>query len=171
MAFHSIRPLLIGLVFSCSFILRNAHPSTLEILEPFMVVYKGDIPAAGYMTIRQTGSEADRLLSARLADVTCGSHIELHDHISQFLGGQEIKKMVPLKYVDIPVTSPPTPPIYFSPGGKHLMLYNLPPSLKQMPTIQVILSFEKAGEIKVNFAVRTGLPETNVKKKACACDK
>ena len=89
------------------------------------------------------GAEADALLSAS-ADVA--TTVELHQTIKQ--DGKMV--MRPLPRVDIPAGGR----LEMKPGSYHIMLLGLKQDLKPGETVNVGLSFEKAGQMSVKAAVK-----------------
>ncbi len=98
---------------------------------------------AVYVTISNHGTEADALLSAS-ADVA--TTVELHQTIKQ--DGKMV--MRPLPRVDIPAGGR----LEMKPGSYHIMLLGLKQDLKPGETVNVGLSFEKAGQMSVKAAVK-----------------
>lgn len=105
----------------------------------------GVTTGAGYLTIRNAGAEADRLLGA---SSPVAATIELHTH--RDVGG--VMRMERVEFVDVPAGGAVT----FAPGGLHLMLFGWSGAA---PKAMVTLRFEKAGEATVPFAVGTLGPE------------
>lgn len=99
--------------------------------------------AAGYMTIRNTGSAADTLLggSASVAD-----RIEVHES-SEKDGVASMRKLN--QGLEIPANGS----VELKPGGLHLMLMGLKGTLVAGEPVQLVLNFEKAGSVTVEFAV------------------
>ncbi|NKC34421.1 copper chaperone PCu(A)C [Falsiroseomonas selenitidurans] len=98
---------------------------------------------AGFLTIRNTGSTADRLVSAR-ADAA--RTVELHTHLRE----NGIMRMRPVEAIDLP----PGETVTLQPGGLHLMLIDLTQALNTGETVPVTLVFEKAGTMQVRLAVQ-----------------
>jgi periplasmic copper chaperone A len=98
---------------------------------------------AVYVTIRNHGSEADALLSAS-SDVATTA--ELHQTIEQ--DGKMV--MRPLPKADVPAGGT----LEMKPGGYHIMLLGLKQDLKPGETIDVALTFEKAGQMSVEARVK-----------------
>jgi len=97
---------------------------------------------AGFMTLRNTGAQADRLLSAAspIARV-----VELHTHVRE----GDVMRMRPVQ--DIPVPAGET--VELRPGGLHVMLIGLNGPMQQGARVPVTLRFERAGEVQVNLTV------------------
>jgi periplasmic copper chaperone A len=98
---------------------------------------------AAYVTISNHGSEADALLSAS-ADVATTA--ELHATVEQ--DGKMV--MRPLPKFDVPASGR----LEMKPGSYHIMLLGLKQDLKPGETLNVGLSFEKAGQMSVEAPVK-----------------
>jgi copper(I)-binding protein len=105
-----------------------------------------DRPAAGYMTITNPGTEADALVGVSSPIATS---VEIHETMADPSG---MMAMSPIDRLDI--ASGGT--VKLEPGGYHLMLMGV----TQMPavggTVQLTLTFEKAGQVVVQAEVRAG---------------
>lgn len=100
--------------------------------------------SAAYMIIRNTGSEPDKLIAAS-SDVA--KTIELHTVIEE--GG--VMRMRPVEGgIDIPANGQ----VELKPGGFHVMLIGLTRDLNAGDSVQLTLTFEKAGQIPVTVQVR-----------------
>jgi copper(I)-binding protein len=98
---------------------------------------------AVYVTISNHGSGADALLSAS-SDVA--NTVELHETMAQ--DGKMV--MRPLQKIDVPAGGT----LEMKPGGYHIMLLGLKQDLTPGETINVGLSFEKAGQMSVKAPVK-----------------
>jgi copper(I)-binding protein len=96
-----------------------------------------------YVTISNRGSEADALLSAA-TDVA--NTAELHETVEQ--GGKMV--MRPLPKFDVPAGGK----LEMKPGSYHIMLLSLKQDLKPGDTVNVGLTFEKAGKIALEAPVK-----------------
>ncbi|HUQ24559.1 MAG TPA: copper chaperone PCu(A)C [Burkholderiales bacterium] len=101
---------------------------------------------AGYMKISTT--VADRLIGAASP---AAARVELHVTSKQ----GDVMRMREVKAYDIPVGGS----FALEPGGAHLMLVDLKAPLKEGARVPMTLRFERAGEVKVELAVR-GLGST-----------
>jgi periplasmic copper chaperone A len=99
--------------------------------------------AAAYMEIRNTGKQADRLLSATSA---VAQRVEMH--ITEREG--EVMKMREAKAFDIPARERYT----LRPGGAHMMLVDLKQPLKKGERFAMRLRFERAGELEIELEVQ-----------------
>lgn len=105
---------------------------------------KGAKLGAGYLTIENKGSTADKLVGAT-ADIS--GHIEVHE-MSMNDG---VMKMRP---VEGGLTIDPGKTVKLSPNGYHLMIMDLKSPLKQGEKVPVTLEFEKAGKVAVTLDVQ-----------------
>jgi copper(I)-binding protein len=104
----------------------------------------GSGPGAAYLSIRNDGDQADRLLGARSA---CCATIEIHH--TQVSDGR--MSMVPVENgIDIA----PGATVELVPGGYHLMLFEPIEPLRIGIQFVVTLQFERNGEIPVEIEVR-----------------
>ena len=99
--------------------------------------------SAVYVTLNNTGSQADALVSAasEVARV-----VELHE-VKQESG---VMKMRPVTSIPLPAGGT----VELKPGGYHLMLLDLKHDLKAAEKVPVTLRFEHGGELRIEAAVR-----------------
>ena len=104
---------------------------------------------AVYFTIENSGDQADRLVSAS-SDVA--GMVQVHE--TTMVDGTA--QMNEVDGVDVPAGGSVT----FEPGGYHVMMMDIPEPLEVGTTIDVVLSFETAGDITVAAEIRefTGEP-------------
>lgn len=119
---------------------------SLEIAHPHARATPPNAPVSGgYMVIRNTGDEADRLIGGQAG---FAKKVEIHEmsmendvmKMRELLGGLEI---------------PAGGEVELKPGGFHVMFIGLDGQLKDGETRPVTLIFEKAGSIDVDFNVET----------------
>lgn len=104
---------------------------------------KGAAVGGGYLTITNTGKEADRLVGGA-SDVSSG--VEVHEMSMD--GG--VMKMRP---VSGGLEIKPGQTVTLKPGGLHIMFTGLKKPLVQGQHLKVTLVFAKAGKIDVDFAI------------------
>lgn len=97
----------------------------------------------GFLTITNTGTEDDVLLSA--ASPAAG-HMEVHEMKME----GEVMKMRELAD-GLPIPAGAT--VELKPGGYHLMLMELKDRLVEGETVAVTLTFATAGTIEIPFAI------------------
>lgn len=103
----------------------------------------GATVAGGYVTLTNTGKEADRLIGGTFARAKT---VEVHIMTSEM-------GVMKMRQVTEGVELPPGVPVELKPGGLHLMLMGLSEGLKAGDTVKGTLTFEKAGSVDVEFAV------------------
>ena len=116
---------------------------SIEISSPWSrATPKGAQTAIGYMTIKNNGSTADRLV---------GGSIDIADRFQLHAMTMEdgVAKMRELSDVEIK----PGQTIEFKPGGSHVMFVNLKRPLSKGDHINGTLVFEHAGTAKIEYSV------------------
>jgi periplasmic copper chaperone A len=99
--------------------------------------------AGAYMTIRNTGTEADRLVAGSAA---VAGRFEIH----QMSMDKGVMKMRPLEGG---LEIRPGQSVEFKPGSFHVMLTGLKHQLERGQRVKATLEFEKAGKVDIEFAV------------------
>jgi copper(I)-binding protein len=103
---------------------------------------KGADVAAGYLTIHNNGTAADRL-TAGSADF---ASVEVHEVKME----NGVTKMQEMKDgLNVPAHSS----VGLAPGGYHLMFTHLTHPLTKVETVKATLNFEHAGAVQVEFPV------------------
>src|SRR6516162_3525446 len=124
---------------------RDYKAGTLDIADPWSrATPKGSSVAAGYMTIRNTGSTPDRLISGS-SDVT--SKFEVHEMKME----NGVAKMRPVKGG---LEIKPGETVELKPGSFHVMFVGLKKPLSAGDHFKATLVFEKAGTVNVDYDVR-----------------
>lgn len=96
--------------------------------------------SAAYMTLRNTGSAPDRLISAAC---DCAAMAMIHQ--SSNVGGVASMAM------ERSVAIPPGGTAVFAPNGRHIMLTGVKAPIRAGAKVPVVLKFEKAGAMTVVF--------------------
>ena len=99
--------------------------------------------SAGYMTLRNDGTEADRLL-----EVSSDIAGEVQMHTSELK--DNVMSMRQVEAIDVPAGGT----VALEPGGFHLMILGLKRDLKAGDRVRLTLRFEHAGTVEVDAAVR-----------------
>jgi periplasmic copper chaperone A len=99
--------------------------------------------SAVYFLINNPANQEDVLLNA---SSTVSEHTEIHQTM---MGADETMSMHPQHSVPVPARERVT----FEPGGLHVMLVNLQRDLVEGEQIEVILTFQRAGEIILQVPV------------------
>ena len=117
---------------------------TLEIDSPWSrAVPKGAKVAAGYMKIKNTGSEPDRLVGG---STPVAGGFMVHE-MSMDSG---VMKMRPLPSG---LEIKPGETVELKPSSFHIMMTDLKQPIQQGKSFKATLMFEKAGNVDVDFAV------------------
>ncbi|MFT4097879.1 MAG: copper chaperone PCu(A)C [Rhodoblastus sp.] len=120
-----------------------AHAGDISLDHPWSRATPAGAPVgAGYVTLKNVGGAADKLLSAT-ADVA--GKVEIHEMSMD--GG--VMKMRPIAGLEIPAGKS----VELKPGGYHIMFMGLKQPLKAGDTIKGTLTFEKAGAMPVEYKV------------------
>lgn len=116
----------------------------LQVSNPWMrATPKGSRVTAGYLTITNKGTQADRLIGGSAAPA---SRFEVHDTVIE----NGVGRMRQLTSVEIK----PGETVTLKPGGMHVMLTGLKQPLSRGQKVKGTLVFEKAGMVAVEFAVQ-----------------
>ncbi|MFN8505950.1 MAG: copper chaperone PCu(A)C [Dehalococcoidia bacterium] len=132
-----------------------AVAGTISIENPFARATTNDVSAI-FMTIKNSGSTADRLVNAKVDSSIAGT-VEVHETVTQ----GATSKMQKVAGVDIPANGSAE----LKSGGYHIMLMNVKREIKEGETLDVTVVFEKAGEVKLKapvVAVGAGMPGMNM---------
>lgn len=104
---------------------------------------KGAKVGGGYMTIINTGTAPDRLISGATG---ISGRFEVHEMSMDngVMKMRELRDGVEIK---------PGEKVEFKPGGYHVMFTGLTQQLVQGESFKATLQFEKAGPVEVQFAI------------------
>jgi periplasmic copper chaperone A len=123
---------------------NNAGTKAIAVVAPWSRPTPGAAKnGAVFLEIKSAADEADKLLSASGA---VAENIEIHNHIND----NGIMQMRRVDFIDIAEGSSTK----LVPGGYHIMLLGLKQPLKAGETFKLKLTFEKAGAVEVDVAVR-----------------
>lgn len=114
----------------------------LEIYGPKAMAGKIGQTTGGFLTIKNTGAAADRLLSA-----SCGAAMMTQVHETVMDG--DVMKMREVEAIEIPAGGM----VELKHGGYHIMLMDLKQDVKAGETTACTLKFENAGEVTVELKV------------------
>ncbi len=130
----------------------TVHLGPLELSNGFSRATLPNAPVGGgFLTIKNTGTTADRLIGASSA---VAGHVEVHE--MKMVGN--VMKMSAVKD-GLPIPAGAT--VTLQPGGFHLMFMDLRQPLVQGKTVMVTLTFEHAG--KVEMPLMIGAPNAGAK--------
>jgi copper(I)-binding protein len=131
------------LLFSLQGIAQEKEKN-IQIEQPWSrATVPGTTLAAGYMVIRNSAEDRDRLLS-----VSSPRARKVETHVT--LKDGDIMRMREVQGYEVPGRGR----VELKPGGAHLMFVDIKQPFKQGEKIPVTLRFEKAGEVKVELQVR-----------------
>jgi len=97
---------------------------------------------AAYLTITNSGNQSDKLVKV---DCEHATTVELHNNVNE----DGVMKMRPVEFIEVDKGV-----VSLKPGGLHLMLMGLKDSFQGKDKIPLVLHFEKAGPVTVNFLVK-----------------
>ncbi|MFP9136280.1 copper chaperone PCu(A)C [Devosia sp. XGJD_8] len=120
------------------------HLGPINISLPFT---RATLPGApvggGFLTIENTGTEADRLISATS---TVAGDTQIHE---MAMDGDVMKMRQLVDGLEIPAGET----VVLAPGGFHIMFMGLKQAFVEGETVAVTLTFEKAGSVEVLLPV------------------
>lgn len=122
----------------------GASASDMMVMNAFARASATPMAKAGaaYVTIMNHGSVADRLVSIT---TPAAAGAELHTTVMK----GDVMKMEAVTVLEVA----PMATVEMKPGGFHVMLTGLKAPLKEGDRIELVLNFEKAGEVKVEVPV------------------
>ena len=124
-----------------------AHDYTLGSLKighPWARATPPSAPSGGgFLTVTNTGTTADRLVSATSP---AAGQIQIHE---MKMDGTIMR----MRELENGLEIPPGATVTLAPGGLHLMMMGLKDPLKEATRVPVTLVFEKAGKIDVELQV------------------
>jgi hypothetical protein len=121
---------------------QEQQAGDLTLSQPWSRAAGAGGTGAGYLTIRNRGGAADRLVGG---STPAARNVELHTHVRD----GEVMRMREVPAIEIPAGGT----VALEPGGYHLMLVGLASPLRQGATVPVTLRFERAGEVRVNLSI------------------
>ena len=120
------------------------HLGDINISLPFTRATLPNAPVGGgFLTIENTGTEADRLVSA--TSVVAGE-TQIHEMAME---GDVMKMRQLADGLEIPAGET----VVLAPGGFHIMFMGLKQAFVEGETVAVTLTFEKAGSVEVLLPV------------------
>lgn len=121
----------------------DTRPASPVVEDAWIRMLPGDLPAAGYFSLRNR-SDASRSLSG----VESAAFAMVMMHKSSEQNGQSQMQHVGT------VTLAPQAVVRFAPGGYHLMLMDARQTLSVGEQVPVTLSFSDGSRVTVQFVVR-----------------
>lgn len=104
---------------------------------------EGAMTGAGYMNIKNSGEEDDRLISASCG---CASKAEVHEMSNN-------NNIMSMRHMTEGLIIPAKGEVALKPGGYHIMFMGLKNSFVADGTVKATLTFEKAGEVIISLKV------------------
>lgn len=133
----------LGLSLTAS-IAHDYKLGALEIGHPHARATPPNAPVSGgYLTIRNTGDAADRLIGVKAG---FADRVEIHEMSME----NDVMKM---REVTDGLEIPAGGEVELKPGGYHIMFIGLDSRMAEGETRTATLSFEKTGSIEVDFSV------------------
>ncbi|WP_343043224.1 copper chaperone PCu(A)C [Paracoccus litorisediminis] len=140
--------LFLGILATTAFTEPVAHKG-LILSEAHIRAMPPQAPVAGgYLTIRNDGPEADRLIAARSSQA---GEVQIHE---MTMNGDVMKMHELPDGLPIPVGAP----VDLKPGGYHRMFMHVTAPFAEGQIIEASQVFEKAGEVALPFEVRAMRP-------------
>ncbi len=128
--------------FAVSVPAQDYKLGALEIRQPWTRATPATaLSGGGFLTITNTGTTPDRLISARS---TASTKVEVHE---MKMDGNVMKMRELEKGLDIPAGAT----VALKPGGYHIMFMGLKAPIAKDAMVPVTLVFEKAGSIDVQM--------------------
>lgn len=134
--------LVLALLSACAVETPAVSQNGIEIYKPVAMAGKTGEVTGGFMSIKNTGAAADRLLGA-----SCGAAMMTQVHETKMDGG--VMAMREVTAIEIPAGQI----VELKHGGYHIMLMDLKQDVKAGETTTCALKFENAGEVTVEFPV------------------
>ncbi|HEX2334349.1 MAG TPA: copper chaperone PCu(A)C [Burkholderiales bacterium] len=123
---------------------HNHEKGDIQVRHPWSrATPPGAKVAVGYMEIRNTGTQPDRLVAA---SAPVAQRVEMH--VTERDG--DVMRMRQVKDFEIPARERVT----LRPGGSHLMLVDIAQPLKKGERFTMRLRFERAGEMEIELEVQ-----------------
>lgn len=133
----------------------HEHPAALAAAGEISVgsgwaraMLPGQPTGGGYLTITNTGSEPDRLVSVTS---DAAGKVEVHRM-------EMANDVMTMRAVEGGLEIPAGATVRLEPGGVHLMFMRVAEPFAEGGSVPLVLSFEKAGEVEVSLPVRKTAP-------------
>jgi copper(I)-binding protein len=120
-----------------------SHAADLIVSEAWIRYLPGDIPSAGYFTLKNVGRSAVKLTGA---DSAAFGKVMLHQTVEE----NGVARMVMVKALPLA----PGAKLVFHPGSYHLMLMHAKKRLSIGSKVPITLNFEDGTRVRAEFEVR-----------------
>lgn len=124
---------------------QNSNAGRLEAIEPYVrAMPTAAKVGAGYVKVRNTGDQPDRLLAV---ESTAARAVEIHTMTNE-------NGVMKMRQLSEGLLLPPQSTVELGPGGLHLMFMEPIVAFKLGETVKATLVFEKAGKLEVTFTTK-----------------
>lgn len=138
---HRLPLLLAGLLLAGG--VHAAQADHIKASHAWIRLLPGDLPAGGYVTLANDGSQSARLTNASSPDY---ARVMLHQSTEH----DGMSRMTLLDHLDVPAHGK----VALAPAGYHLMMMKADRALKPGDKIVVILRFADGSTLPVDFLAR-----------------
>ena len=138
-----IIPLLLLVLAACAPAGQEVKVGSISVVSPWIMAAENGGNTAGFMLLKNSGSEPDRLVKAEFADAMA---TEIHEMKMT----NDVMEMSPVEGVDIPAGGQAE----LKSGSYHVMIMGLMKTLTAGEKASVTLTFEKAGSVTVEMEIR-----------------
>ncbi|MCR0982649.1 copper chaperone PCu(A)C [Roseomonas populi] len=122
---------------------QQPPPGGVAVEQPWMRAAIQGGTGGAFLTLRNTGSQPDRLVSA---SSPAARAVELHTTVRD----GDVMRMQPVQAIEVPAGGSVT----LRPGGLHVMLVGLAQAAQPGSSVPLTLTFERAGAVPVQLAVQ-----------------
>ena len=137
--------LLIAATIAAPLLAHSFKAGALTITHPWArETAQGQVVGGGFMEIRNGGKADDRLISA---SAPVAAEVQLHTMTMD-------NGVMRMRQVKDGIAIPAGQTVTLKPGGLHIMFMGLKAPLAKGTTIPATLRFQRAGAVKVRFAVQ-----------------
>ncbi|HEY5607027.1 MAG TPA: copper chaperone PCu(A)C [Alphaproteobacteria bacterium] len=119
-----------------------APAADIELIQPWVRATPGQRTGALYLTLHNGGSESDRLVAV---STPMAQRAELHSSVEQ----DNVARMQKIDGIELS----PGGSVPLQPGGLHIMLVGLDPTVKPGVSMPVTFRFQRAGDIVIGAPV------------------
>ena len=145
--YHRLAAIVVLVVgtFVSSAMAHEIASGSITVIHPFVrATPPGATTGGGYMAIKNSGSEDDRLIAVEPAS-DVAKRVTLHQTVLE--GG--VSKMLPLEGIDLPAGQE----VIIGEGGTHVMFEDLTAPFGEGELLGATLVFEHAGKVEITFEV------------------
>jgi periplasmic copper chaperone A len=136
--------ILLGLWIAANAVIAvAAQPATIAVSDAWIRWLPANLPAGGYVTLRNTGTQAQLLTGATSPDF---ADVSLHHSVQR----DGVSQMQPVAQIEIA----PGRALSLAAGGYHLMLEQPTRPLKPGDQVSITLHFEGGSSTTAQFEVR-----------------